>query len=431
MSEQAFEHALERITAAAEYSDIPEETCQRLANPKAMMTVSIPVRMDDGSLKMFTGHRVLHNDLRGPGKGGLRYHPDVNLDECKALALWMTCKCAVLNLPFGGAKGGISVNPKELSLMEVERLSRGFIRRIADAIGPNTDIPAPDVYTNEHIMGWMMDEYSHAVRQHSPGALTGKPIALGGSAGRSTATGRGGAVCVQEWARRQSWTPKDTSVAIQGFGNAGQSIARLLDAEGYRIVAVSDSKGGIHDPDGLNIEEVIRAKNDGQSVDEIYCKGSVSDSCEVDRISNEELLQLDVDLLIPAALEDVITADNARDIQASVIVELANGPTSGEADHILEERGIVVIPDILANAGGVTVSYFEWVQNRSGDYWSADEVEKRLTERMSTQFDAVMDIAEAREVSVRMAAYILALERLGEAATAIGTREFFNGQRGA
>lgn len=430
MSDQAFERALERITAASRHSKIPEETCQRLANPKAMMTVSIPVRLDDGSLKMFTGHRVLHNDLLGPGKGGLRYHPDVNLDECKALALWMTCKCAVMNLPFGGAKGGISVNPKELSLMEIERLSRGFIRRIADAIGPNTDIPAPDVYTNEHIMGWMMDEYSHAVRQYTPGALTGKPLSLGGSEGRSTATGRGGAVCVEKWAKRQSWEPEKTSVAIQGFGNAGQSIARLLDAEGYRIVAVSDSKGGIHDPEGLDIDEVIRAKNDGQSVDEIYCQGSVSDSCEVDTISNEELLTLDVDLLIPAALEDVITADNAQDIQASVIIELANGPTSGDADEILDDRGIVVIPDILANAGGVTVSYYEWVQNRSGDYWSAEIVENRLSERMAKQFDAVMGIAEDREVSVRMAAYILALERLGQAAAAIGTREFFNGQRG-
>jgi len=234
MSENAFDRALERITAAAKHSDIPDETCQRLANPKAMMTVSIPVRMDDGSLRMFIGHRVLHNDLLGPGKGGLRYHPDVDLDECKALALWMTCKCAVLNLPFGGAKGGISVNPKDLSMLEIERLSRGFIRRIADSIGPDTDIPAPDVYTNEHIMGWMMDEYSHAVRQYTPGALTGKPIALGGSKGRSTATGRGGSVCVEKWAERASWSPEDTRVAIQGFGNAGQSIARLLDARTRR-----------------------------------------------------------------------------------------------------------------------------------------------------------------------------------------------------
>jgi len=428
MSENAFERALERITAAAEHSDIPDETCQRLASPKASLTVSIPLRMDDGSLKLFTGHRVLHNDLLGPGKGGLRYHPDVDLNECKALALWMTCKCAVLNLPFGGAKGGISVNPKELSMLEIERLSRGFIRRIADSIGPDTDIPAPDVYTNEHIMGWMMDEYSHAVRQYTPGALTGKPLALGGSEGRSTATGRGGSVCVERWAERSSWEPEETRVAIQGFGNAGQSIARLLDARGYRIVAVSDSQGAIHAADGLDIEKVIKAKNEGQSVEQIYCEGSVSNSCE-GQISNEDLLTLDVDLLIPAALQDVITEDNAHDIQASVILELANGPTTAEADQILEDRGIVVIPDILANAGGVTVSYYEWVQNRCGDYWSSEDIEKRLTKRMARQFDKVVALAEERELSVRMAAYVLALERLGEAATALGTREFFNGHR--
>jgi len=428
MTENAFDRALERITQAAEHSDIPDETCQRLANPKHMLSVSIPLRMDDGSLQMFTGHRVLHNDLLGPGKGGLRYHPDVDLDECKALALWMTCKCAVMNLPFGGAKGGISVDPKSLSLMEIERLSRGFIRRIADAIGPDTDIPAPDVYTNEHIMGWMMDEYSHAVRQYTPGALTGKPIALGGSAGRSTATGRGGAVCVQRWAKRNDWDPKQTSVAIQGFGNAGQAIARLLSDEGYRVVAVSDSQGGIFDADGLDIEDAITAKNDGRSVGELYCNESVCDSGDAEVISNDDLLTLDVDLLIPAALEDVITEDNAKDIQASMILELANGPTSGKADRILEDRGIVVIPDILANAGGVTVSYYEWVQNRSGDYWDSEEIENRLTKRMRKQFDSVLDIAESRDVSVRMAAYILALERLGSAAAAVGTRELFNGK---
>jgi glutamate dehydrogenase (NADP+) len=427
MSESAFERALERITAAAEHSDIPDEACQRLANPKATLTVSIPLRMDDGSLKHFTGYRVLHSDLLGPGKGGLRYHPDVDLDECQALALWMTCKCAVMDLPFGGAKGGISVQPKELSMMEIERLSRGFIRRIADSIGPDTDIPAPDVYTNEHIMGWMMDEYSHAVRQYTPGALTGKPLALGGSAGRSTATGRGGSVCVRKWAERASWTPENTRVAIQGFGNAGQAIARQLADAGYRIVAVSDSRGGIHDADGLDVDEVIKAKNDGQSVDEIYCQGSVSDSCEVDQISNEELLTLDVDLLVPAALEDVITEDNAGEIQAKVIVELANGPTTAEADRILEDRDIVVIPDILANAGGVTVSYYEWVQNRSGDYWSGEQIDQRLSERMAQQFDRVFDLVDERGISVRMAAYVLALERLGQAAAALGTREFFNG----
>ncbi len=424
----AFVAALRRLDAAAKLVDIPEETYVRLRHPKAVLTVSVPLRRDDGSLEMFTAHRVHHNDLRGPGKGGLRYHPDVTLDECKALAFWMTCKCAVMDLPYGGAKGGIAVDPKSLSQLELERLSRGLIRRIAEFIGPQLDIPAPDVYTNERIMGWMMDEYAHVVRRHEPAVITGKPLALGGSQGRSDATARGGYVCIAKLAEERGWKPAETTVAIQGFGNAGQGIARLLAEDGYRIVAVSDSSGAIVSRDGFDVPSLIRAKNDTRKLEAVYCQGSVCDQVDAERISNGELLELDVDILIPAALEDVITADNAAEVQARVVLELANGPVTSDADDILDQRGITVIPDILANAGGVTVSYYEWVQNRSGDYWSAEDVRQRLEKRMAYQFDQVMRLAADNQVSLRVAAYALALQRLGEAAEAVGTRDLFNGK---
>ena len=429
MSEHsAFVAALRRLDAAAKLVDIPEETYVRLRHPKAVLTVSVPLRRDDGSLEMFTAHRVHHNDLRGPGKGGLRYHPDVTLDECKALAFWMTCKCAVMDLPYGGAKGGIAVDPKSLSQLELERLSRGLIRRIAEFIGPQLDIPAPDVYTNERIMGWMMDEYAHVVRRHEPAVITGKPLALGGSQGRSDATARGGCVCIAKLAEKRGWKPSETTVAIQGFGNAGQGIARLLADAGYRIVAVSDSSGAIISRDGFDVPSLIQAKNDTRKLEAVYCEGSICDQVPAETISNRELLQLDVDILVPAALEDVITADNAADVRAGVILELANGPITSDADDILDERGVTVIPDILANAGGVTVSYYEWVQNRSGDYWTAEEVRQRLENRMAYQFDQVMRLASDKKVSLRVAAYALALQRLGEAAEAVGTRDLFNGK---
>lgn len=420
-----FIEALKRLDAAAELVDIPEETFIRLRHPKAVLTVSVPLRRDDGSLEMYTAHRVHHNDLLGPGKGGLRYHPDLSLDEVKALAFWMTCKCAVMDLPYGGAKGGVEVDPKSLSQLELERLSRGLIRRIADFIGPKVDIPAPDVYTNERIMGWMADEYAHVVRRHEPAVITGKPLALGGSQGRSDATARGGFVCIEKLAEERGWKASETTIAIQGFGNAGQGIARLLDEAGYRIVAVSDSQGAIYSEEGFDAPSLIKAKNETRELKAIYCEGSVCDQVDADKISNDELLQLEVDILIPAALSDVITADNADKIRAKAIVELANGPITGDADQTLDKAKITVVPDILANAGGVTVSYYEWIQNLSGDYWPAEKVRERLEARMSEQFDQVVELAREHKVSLRVAAYALALKRLGRAAEATGTRDLF------
>jgi glutamate dehydrogenase (NADP+) len=426
MEDSPFQRALERLDEAAGYTRIDEEALLRLRYPKAVLTVSIPLRRDDGSLDIFEGYRVHHSDLLGPGKGGLRYHPEVNLEEIKALAFWMTCKCAIMNLPYGGAKGGIAVDSKKLSMLEVERLSRGFIRRIVDFIGPGTDIPAPDMYTNERIMGWMVDEYSQLERQRMPAAITGKPVSLGGSEGRSGATGYGGYVCMRELARDRGWNPADTRVAIQGFGNVGQEVARLLHEHGFKVVAVSDSGGAIHNADGFHVPSLIHAKNDRNKLEALYCENSVCDSMPADELSNEELLELDVDVLIPAALEDVINSENASRIQARVVLELANGPTTAAGDEILEAKGITVVPDILANAGGVTVSYYEWVQNRTGDYWSKEDVLARLDERMCRQARTVFRLADEKQVSLRMAAYVLALERLNEAAEAMGTSGLFN-----
>ncbi len=425
--DNVFSGAIGRLDQAFQYSEIDSESLARLKSPRRILEVSIPVRKDDGSLSIFTGYRAQHDDTRGPMKGGIRYHPDVNLAEVKALAFWMTFKCALLDLPYGGAKGGVVVNPKELSRMELERLSRGYIEQMADFIGPETDIPAPDVYTNAMIMGWMMDEYSIIRRQRTPAVITGKPIPLGGSQGRDDATGRGGYYCIKELEQKRGWTPSETRVAIQGFGNAGQHVARLLHQDGYRIVAVSDSRGGIHKADGFDVPSLIHFKNDSRQLKAVYCEGSVCEVVEADSITNAELLELEVDLLIPAALEDQITARNADEVRAKVIVELANGPTTSEADAILAAKDILVVPDILANAGGVTVSYFEWVQNRCGDYWPIDRVQSRLREMMVRQFQAVYDLHEQKQIDMRTAAYVLALNRLGEAISSRGTVRYFAG----
>ncbi|GAA4433819.1 Glu/Leu/Phe/Val dehydrogenase [Bremerella cremea] len=425
-SPDLFEGAIARLDKAFQFAEIDAEALERLKHPKQILQVSIPLRMDDGSLRVFSGYRVRHDDTRGPTKGGLRYSPSVDIAEVKALAFWMTFKCAVMNIPYGGAKGGICVNAKELSRMELERLSRGFIEQIADFIGPDTDIPAPDMYTNAMIMGWMMDEYSKIHRRRTPGVITGKPIPLGGSQGRDDATGRGAYYCIQELAKKRDWIPKQTRVAVQGFGNAGQSIARLLHADGYQVVAVSDSRGGIYKPGGFDIPSLIQIKNESRRLQAVYCTGSVCEAIEAKTITNEQLLELDVDLLIPAALENVITAENAQRITAPVIVEVANGPTTGEADEILNENEKLVIPDILANAGGVTVSYFEWVQNQQGFYWSLEEVQQRLHAMMRQEFNHIYDWMVEKKIDMRTAAYAVALSRIGEAIESLGTVQYFS-----
>lgn len=420
-----FKDALLRLDEAATHTDVDPETIERLRHPRAILQVSIPVRMDDGSLRVFEGYRVRHNSTRGPTKGGIRYHPDVDLSEVQALAFWMTFKCAVVGIPYGGAKGGIAVQAKELSRLELERLSRGFITGVADFIGPEIDIPAPDMYTNSMVMGWMMDEYSKIRRQHCPAVITGKPIPLGGSLGRDDATGRGAYYTIKELEKKRSWDPPDIRVAVQGFGNAGQHVARLLDADGYRIVAVSDSSGGIYRPAGFDVPSLIYHKNQTRRVRAVYCEGSLCETVEADRITNAELLELDVDVLIPAALENQITDANAESIRTPVIVEVANGPITSEADAILEARDVLVIPDILANSGGVTVSYFEWVQNKSGLYWTEDEVHERLETIMAREFNAVYDIMLRKQIPMRTAAYVHALDRIDDAIESQGTRSYF------
>ena len=420
-----FEDAIRRLDKAVEHADIAQEAVERLKHARQTLAVSIPVRMDDGSLKVFTGYRVRHDDTRGPTKGGIRYHPQVDLGEVRALAFWMTFKCAVAGLPFGGGKGGVVVNPKELSRMELERLTRGFIEQIADFIGPEVDVPAPDVYTNAMIMGWMMDEYSKIHRRRTPAVITGKPIPLGGSLGREDATGRGAYYCIKELEKKRKWQPEQTRVAVQGFGNAGQHVARLLHADGYRIVAVSDSMGGIFMHDGFDVPSLIHVKNESRRLQAVYCEGSVCETVDSETITNQQLLELDVDILIPAALENQITTDNADRIKAPIIVEVANGPVTSDADEILIANQKLVVPDILANAGGVTVSYFEWVQNRGGYYWSEKLVHERLYEIMTREFNVVYDMMQLKKIDMRTAAYVVALNRIGEAIESQGTVRYF------
>lgn len=414
-----------RLENALKYVKISEDAIARLQSPKASVSVSIPLRLDDGSLQIFRGYRVRYDDTRGPGKGGVRYYPHVSLDEVESLAFWMTFKCALMNLPYGGAKGGITLNPKAFSKHELERLSRGYISAIADFIGPDVDILAPDMYTNATIMGWMMDQYSIIQRKITPGVVTGKPISMGGSQGRETATSVGAFQVINTLLAKFDQSPERTTVAVQGFGNVGAMLAQLLSQVGYRVVAVSDSQGGIYAQQGLDIPSIRRYKMSSRSLQAVYCESSVCNIVEHEVITNADLLELNVDVLIPAALEKQITLENADKIQAKYIFEVANGPITSQADAILEEKGIRVFPDILVNAGGVTVSYFEWVQNRSGFYWTSDDVNQRLKERMTVETEKTWSIAQEFGVSMRTAAYIHALNRLGEAMDAKGTRDYF------
>ncbi len=401
-----YETALEQFEKAAMLMKLDENLKKVLRRPKRELHVSIPVKMDDGRLEVFDGYRVQHNIARGPAKGGIRYHPNVTLDEVRALAFWMTWKCAVVGIPYGGAKGGVTCDPKKMSSGELERLTRRYISEISIVIGPTKDIPAPDVYTNPQIMAWIMDTYSMNVGYSVPGVVTGKPVELGGSRGRNEATARGLTFTVIRAAKHTGLDLSNARVAIQGYGNAGSIAAQLLSEQGAKVIAVSDSKGGIYSEAGVDPIKVLEHKRE---------TGSVVDFPGTKRISNEELLTVDCDVLVPAAVEGVITKEIAQDIKAKIIAEAANGPTLPEADEILYKKGVLVIPDILANAGGVTVSYFEWVQDLQSFFWNVERVRTELRRIMDEAFDGVMEMKEKYNTDPRTAAYILAINRVAEA----------------
>ncbi|MBR9699210.1 Glu/Leu/Phe/Val dehydrogenase [Candidatus Woesearchaeota archaeon] len=419
-----YDNALAQIRKAYKFIEIDENTVKLLESPKEIFMASLAVRMDNGKINVFPAIRVHHNDILGPTKGGIRFHPDVHADEVKALSFWMTFKCAIANIPFGGAKGGVAVNPKSLSLRELEHVSRAYMEAMADFIGPDKDIPAPDVYTNETIMGWMMDEYNQITRKQNPAVITGKPINLGGSQGRRVATALGGYYVFRELVKELG-LDKNITIAIQGFGNAGKNMAKFLHEEGYKVVAVSDSHGAAYKKDGLDITSIAKAKD--ARVKGMPSKISLCDHCEgATEMTNDTLLELDVDVLIPAALENQITKENANNIKAKMIIELANGPTTKEADEILKKKGVTVVPDILANSGGVIVSYFEWVQNKYGMYWTEDDVFKKLEEKMMTSFSQVFHSMKKHKVSMRTAAYLVGLKRIKEAIEAKGGHEWLS-----
>ncbi|MFB0842909.1 Glu/Leu/Phe/Val family dehydrogenase [Paenibacillus oleatilyticus] len=405
-----FKIAQRQIEHAASLLNLPKEAVEILKHPKRVLSVTFPVKMDNGEVRVFEGYRSQHNDAVGPTKGGIRFHPDVTLDEVKALSMWMSFKCGVVGLPYGGGKGGVICDPREMSKGELERVSRGFMEAIADIVGPEKDIPAPDVYTTPQIMGWMMDTFSRLKGFNSPGVITGKPLIIGGSKGRNEATARGCVFTIQEALKDMGKTPEGATVAIQGFGNAGRIAAKLLSELGCRIVAVSDSRGAIYDPQGLDMNRVEELKDQG----DLSAYGASS------AIQPEKLLELDVDILVPAALENVITSASAAQIKARIVAEAANGPTTPEADEILFGNGVKVIPDILANAGGVTVSYFEWVQNLMNYYWSEEEVNLKLKTAMTEAYRAVQDLATQYKTDLRTAAYMISMERISKAMEARG-----------
>jgi glutamate dehydrogenase len=406
-----YQAALQQLDLCAEKLNLDPAVHELLKHPQRVMIVSVPVQMDDGTVRVFTGFRSQYNDALGPTKGGIRFHPDVTLDEVVALSAWMTFKTAVAGLPLGGGKGGIRCNPKEMSLGELERLTRGYTRELARFIGPQTDVPAPDVYTNAQTMAWIMDEYSQVTGLHAPGVVTGKPLEIGGSQGRDEATSRGLAYTVMEAAEHLKLPLNKARVAVQGYGNVGFHAARILHEIGCKIVAISDSKGGIYDPKGLDPHKVLQHKDK---------TSSVVGFPEAKAVSNKELLELDCEILVPAALENQITSENAGQIKAKIVAEGANGPTTPEADVILHDRGIFLIPDILANAGGVTVSYFEQVQNQMNYYWTVEEVRTKLELIMRSAFRSVIKLSREHDVPMRTAAFMLAVSRI---AAAIKTRK--------
>ena len=402
-----FQIAQTQLDDAAKRLGLDAATHELLRWPMMEHQFTLPVRMDDGEVQIFKAYRIEYNCARGPAKGGLRWHPDETIDTVRALAAWMTWKTSVVDIPLGGGKGGITVNPKGLSDSEKERLARAYIRRIAPALGVNKDVPAPDVYTTPQIMAWMMDEYETMVGHLHPGVITGKPLALGGSAGRTDATARGGVYVTREAARVRGINLAGGNMAIQGFGNAGQFAARLgEEILGLKLIAASDSKGGVYNEKGLDVTALIQHKER---------TGSVVGFAEAYSISNAELLELKVTVLLPSALENVITKENAGRIKAQIVCELANGPTTPEADEILVQNGVFVLPDFLANAGGVTVSYFEQVQNTYNYYWSLEEVQRRLDEKMTSAFRSVYEMHERQKVNMRQAAYLVAVARVAEA----------------
>jgi glutamate dehydrogenase (NADP+) len=411
--------ALVRLDEAARHINVDADVIEKLKYPRETTKARLMIRMDDGSRKSFLAWRCRYDDTRGPTKGGIRFHPDASADEVEMLAFWMTFKCAVMNLPYGGGKGAVQVDPRKLSKAELERLSRSYMQAFSRIIGPERDIPAPDVYTNAMIMGWMADEYSQIVGHASPAVITGKPLALGGSVGRGDATARGGYYLVRHLFAELGLKGK-LRIAIQGFGNAGQHIASLFAADGHSIVAVSDSGGAVQASGGLSLAALLAAKQENNSV--IHTIGK--DGHEA--LSADQLVGVECDVLVPAALENMIRIDNAETIKARVVLELANGPVTHDADEILAKRNVVVLPDILANAGGVTVSYFEWVQNKQGYYWELPEIHEKLRVIMEREGRAIWELASSRDVTVRTAAYVHALSRLAEAIEAHGTQSYFD-----
>ncbi|WP_028401529.1 Glu/Leu/Phe/Val family dehydrogenase [Ectobacillus panaciterrae] len=376
-----------------------------LKEPLRLLTVRIPVRMDDGSIKVFIGYRSQHNDAVGPTKGGIRFHPEVNEEEVKALSMWMSLKCGIFDLPYGGGKGGIICDPRSMSMFELERLSRGYVRAVSQIVGPTKDIPAPDVFTNPQIMAWMMDEYSRIQEFDSPGFITGKPIVLGGSQGRETATATGVTICVEEAAKRRGIQLEGARVIVQGFGNAGSYLAKFMQDAGAKVIGISDAHGALYDPEGLDIEYLLERRDSFGTVTNLF----------TNVITNQELLEKECEILVPAAISNQITRENADRINAKIVVEAANGPTTLEATKILTNRGVLLVPDVLASSGGVTVSYFEWVQNNQGYYWSEEEVAEKLRNKIVDSFERVFSTSQQYQVDMRLAAYMVGIRKMAEA----------------